>query len=129
MVTVAVVRRKKIGDKGVRLCVVVEIVRKLEAGVGVSAYEFFYREWGISGDRREERVLGCAFDGETGQRTPLRVQKVRLSISANFALIEPREQKRSACGLSQTAHISPRERNRATRAGVCGLAGCELITA
>src|SRR5580692_1290278 len=128
-VDVAVLRQHELWNEQMRQDGLVEIVAKLEPGVGLSAHQPFDLERYVAETSREERILRRVLNRETGQRTPLRSQEVRLGVGSNRQLVEARQQKRSARSLCQPPHISARELNRATRAGESGLAGCDLIVA
>src|SRR5580693_2848584 len=95
----------------------VEIVAKLEPGVGLSAHQPFDLERYIAEASREERILRRVLNRETGQRTPLRSQEVRLCVGSNRQLVEARQQKRGTRGFCQPPHIATGELNRAARAG------------
>src|SRR5579863_4824585 len=90
-VYVAVLRWHELGNQQMRKDGLIEIVAKLEPGVGLFAYEPLDLERYIAEASGEEWILRCVLNRETGQRTPLRSKEVRLGIGSNCSLVEARE--------------------------------------
>src|SRR6266851_4941855 len=126
-VNIPVVLQHEFRNQQLRQGSLIEVVANLQARVVFPANQPLDLEREISKAGGEERIFGGAFHRETGERTPVRTEEVRLRVRGEGALIKPREEHGRTGGLPQSSHVSAVKLHRAARAGECGLAGSNPI--
>ena len=77
---VAIAWQDKFGHQQMRQICLIEVVANLQTRVVPSTDETFDLKRSIAKSGGKQRIFGCAFYGKAGEGTPLRPDKVRLSI-------------------------------------------------